>query len=83
MYFDFLYNFVTFLIPKRIQRSIVIEDMAFCNVPLYFCHILIKPQFSRQIFEKKFKYKILMKILPVGAELFNANRTHRHDEANI
>jgi len=31
----------------------------------YFGHILMKPEFSRQIF---------MKILPVGAELFHVDR---------
>jgi hypothetical protein len=40
-------------------------------------------EFSRQIFENSPNIK-LMKIRPVGAELFHADgQTDRHDEANI
>jgi hypothetical protein len=41
----------------------------------YSCQILTKLKFSLYIFEKKnLKYRIFMKILPVGAELLYANR---------
>jgi hypothetical protein len=47
----------------------------------YSCQILIKLEFYQQIFKKKTPY--FMKICPVGAELFHADRqTGRHDEAN-
>jgi len=47
--------------------------------PLFLLGFL-KLEFSRQIFEK---YSNIMKILPVGAELFYADRqTDRRDEAN-
>jgi hypothetical protein len=51
----------------------------------YSCHILMKLERSRQIFEKKvLKYQISLKIHSVGAELFHVDgRTDRHDEANI
>jgi hypothetical protein len=49
----------------------------------YCCQILVKVEFSRQFFEKSSKYQILLKIRPVGAELFHAaGQTDRHDEAN-
>ena len=38
----------------------------------YFCRVLLKLIFSRQIFEKSLKYQIAFKIRPVGAELFHA-----------
>ena len=48
----------------------------------YPCRILIKFEFYQQIFEKK-NSPYFMKICPVGAELFDADRqTGRHDEAN-
>jgi len=46
--------------------------------------ILIKLEFSEQIFEKSTKISNLMKIRPVVAQLFHpARRTDRHDEAKI
>jgi hypothetical protein len=46
----------------------------------FSCQILIELDFYRQIFEK---YLNLMKIRPVGAELFYADgRTDRHDNPN-
>ena len=42
----------------------------------------MKLEYSRQILEENSQISNRMKILPVGAELFNANgRTDRHDEA--
>ena len=37
-----------------------------------FCQILMKLEFSRQIFEKKISLSNFIKIRPVGAELFHA-----------
>jgi hypothetical protein len=54
----------------------------------YSCHILMRLEFSRQIFkEKKPKYEIFINIRPVGVELFHEERrtdrrTNGHDEAN-
>ena len=43
----------------------------------------MKLEFSRQIFEKKAQVLSLIKIRPVGAELFHAGgRTDRHNEVN-
>jgi len=43
----------------------------------------MKLEFYRQIFEKYSVLSKFMKICPVGAELFHADRrTDRHDEAN-
>jgi hypothetical protein len=39
----------------------------------YSCQILMKLEFSRQIFEKNFQIWNFMKIRPVGAELFHAD----------
>jgi len=42
----------------------------------------MKLEFSRQIFRKILKYQIVMKIRPVGAELFRADgQTDRYDDA--
>jgi len=38
----------------------------------YSCHILMKSEFSRHIFEKKTLISNFMKIRPVRAELFHA-----------
>jgi hypothetical protein len=47
----------------------------------YSYQILIKLQFSQQIFEKSSKPNF-MKIRPVGAALFHADgKTDRHDES--
>jgi len=51
----------------------------------YSCQILIKLEFSRQIFEKYISS--CMNIRPLGAELFNTDgqthiRTDKHGEAN-
>ena len=45
--------------------------------------IFMKPGFSRQIFQKNPQMSNFMKISPVGAGLFHADRqTDRRDEAN-
>ena len=53
----------------------------------YSYRILMSIVLYRQIFEKIIKYHIFMKILSVGADLFQADkrmdrRTDRHDKAN-
>ena len=49
----------------------------------YFCAILMKLVFSRQIFIQNIQTTNFMKIRLVGAELFRAERqTNGHDEAN-
>jgi hypothetical protein len=45
----------------------------------YSCQILIKPEFTRQNFEKNTQTSNLMKIIPVGHEFLK--RTDMHDEA--
>jgi len=40
----------------------------------YFCLILMKLEFSRQIPEKNTQTSNFMKIRPVGAELFHVDR---------
>jgi len=46
------------------------------------CPILMKLEFSRQIFEKKnTQIQNFMKIRPEGAEFHADRRTDRHDEA--
>jgi hypothetical protein len=57
------------------------------KVPVIFCPILGKLEFSRTNFRKILKYQNFMKIRPVGAELFHADRqtdghTDGHDEGN-
>jgi hypothetical protein len=48
----------------------------------YSCQILMKPEFSRQIF-KNTRILNLMKIRPVAVDLFHADgQTDGHDEAN-
>ena len=74
-----------FLILTRIKLQIIINAHR-CprKVPVILGQILMKLEFSGQIFEKRTKTSNLMKIRPVDAELFHADgRTDRHDEANI
>jgi hypothetical protein len=68
-----------FLILTRIEREIIVHvHTSSCEVPRYSCHVVIKLEFSRQIFEKNTQMSNLMKIGPVGAELFHADeRTKR------
>ena len=49
----------------------------------YFCRILVELEFSTHTFEKKAQVSSLIKIRPVGAELFHADtRTEKYEEAN-
>ena len=49
-----------------------------CKVPVIFCEILMKFEFSRQFFSKNSQISNFMKIRPVGAELCHADgRTDR------
>ena len=55
--------FEIFLILRRIQRNIVINvKTSSCAVPL-FCRILVKLEFSRQIFGKNLRYQILSRFV--------------------
>jgi hypothetical protein len=49
----------------------------------YYCPILIKFEFSKQIFEKNIQISNFVKIRQVGAELFHADdrRRNKHYEA--
>ena len=70
---------VTFLILRRFQREIIKKCiLVFMWSISYSCQVLMKPKFSRKIFEKKNKkYSIpnFMKIRPVGAALCPCVRT--------
>ena len=56
--FDFLYNFETFLILRRIRRDIAINVKTFsCRGTRYSCGILIKLEFSQQVFRKSSNIK--------------------------
>jgi len=49
-------------------------SLVFMQNTRYFCQILIKLEFSRQVFFKKTReVSNFMKIGPVGAELFHAD----------
>jgi hypothetical protein len=77
--FDFLCNFFSekFLILRRIKQDSIV------NVNRYFCHILIKLEYSQQIFKKNHQRSNFITIHPAGAELFHADgRADRQDEAN-
>jgi len=74
MWFDFLYNVTwNFFILRRRQRDITINVQgSSCKVPV----ILVRFKSNLKIhgiFSKNFQISNLMKILPVGAELFHAN----------
>jgi len=63
---------------RRIQQNIIINVLyrSLCKVPVILVGVLMKIEFSRQIFKP-----IFMKILPVGAELFHADgRTDKSGE---
>jgi hypothetical protein len=67
-----------------------------CAVPVIYIHTyvvmyitsysrnnLIKLEFSRRIWKKNFQISNFVKIRPIGAELFHADRhTHRHNKDN-
>ena len=57
--------------------------LAFLQSGRYYCQNLMKLEFSRQIFEKKkTRTSNLIKILPMAAELFNADRQTDEHEVN-
>jgi hypothetical protein len=73
----------TLLILMRDEGDIIINvHTSSCSVR-YSCMSLIKPEFSRQIFEKSCQILNFMKILSMGAEVFRADgQTNGHDEGN-
>ena len=61
----------------------IIEKVYRSSSIFYSCPILMKREFSRQIFEKNSQISIFMKVLPMGAQLLVADgRTDRHYEVN-
>jgi len=81
--FDFLLKFVLNISHSKKKRPRCDHRciLVFTTNTYYSCQLLIKLEFSRQIFiniQSNF-----MKILPLGAEFFHADRrTDRHDENN-
>ena len=79
--------FETFLILWRIQRHIFIDvETSSCKVHVIFVGFWWKVNFLDRV-SKKHQVSNLIKILPVGAELFHADgqsdgRTDGHHEAN-
>jgi hypothetical protein len=67
-------SFETFLILRRNQRDICKNvKTSSLKSTLYFCRILMELEFSQRISEKKSQIWNLIKIRPVGAELFRAD----------
>jgi hypothetical protein len=61
-----------FLILRRICPDIFTNFLWYsCNVPIFFCQILINLEFSRQTFDRQMSNS--MDFRPVGAELFHAD----------
>jgi len=83
--FDFLYNFClkTFLLPRRIQRDIIINACRPSNkMTRYPWWILIKCEFCKNL-PKNMPISNFMKIHSVGAQLFRADGcTDWHDVVN-
>jgi hypothetical protein len=69
---DFLYNFETLLILRRIERKVMHDMYVGSNVTtIVFCHILLKLEFSRQIFRKILRYfrenpSFVSRVVPYG-----------------
>ena len=75
MCFDFVLHilFETFLIVRRIQRDIVInEKMYSCKVPVIFIGFQWNLNFLNRL-SKKSEISNFFKIRPMGAELFHTN----------
>jgi hypothetical protein len=66
----------TFLVLRRTEwKMIEIVCWPSCKVPQrYSCRILMKLEFSGQILEKNILLSNLMRIRPVGTQLFRASR---------
>ena len=70
-----------FLILRRIQRNLVINVLRYsCEVPVILCQILMKFEFSRQIFE-------INRVVPCGRREGGRDRqtdryTEEHNENN-
>jgi hypothetical protein len=62
----------TFLITGRNERSMKKSILVFVKITRYSCQILMKFEFSRQIF-KNTLISNLMKIGPLGAEVFHTD----------
>jgi hypothetical protein len=74
-----------FLILRRNERDTIKKYILqpSCKINFYSCQILIKLEFSGQSIEKNIQISNMMKIRPVGAELFHADgQRDRHDEDN-
>ena len=83
MCFNFLYLFSWNIShsKKNWARHDQKYILVFIQNNCYSCHILMKPEFSWQIFEKY--SSIVTKICPMEAKLCHADRQmDRHDEAN-
>jgi hypothetical protein len=63
-----------FLILRRNERDMIKKVYrSSCKVLCYFCRVLMRLEFSRQLLKKYIEISNLMKILPMGVELFNAD----------
>lgn len=71
----------SFLILGRSERDMIEKYIVRHVKYRYSCQILTKLQFPQRMFEKKnIQITRLVKIRPVGAELFHVNRqTDRHE----
>jgi hypothetical protein len=74
--FGFLYNVYPKHFPFQEEFGDILSKMSerLHVSTRYFFRILIKLEFSRQIFEKKTQIASFIKIRPVGAELFHADK---------
>jgi len=75
----------TLLVLRRIQQDIIINVYTSeCKNPCYTCHILIKLEFSGQIFKKMLKYQILLTFVQCepSCSMRTEGQTDRHDEGN-
>jgi hypothetical protein len=70
--FDFLYNFVIFLILKQIQRDIINVHTSSCKLPVIPVGFQSNPN-SLDRFSKNIQILNVVKIRPVGAESFHAD----------
>jgi hypothetical protein len=68
---------------KKLARYKQKHILVFIWSARYSCQVVMKPEFSRHVFENTQISNCNKKNRPVGAELFHADRrTDRHDEAN-